>query len=66
MDRQTVLLIALATLAVAGLVVSVTGWMHFARDRKVAAPAGEEATPESAPEVGDPAGEAEEAHPAEP
>lgn len=36
MDRQTALLIALAALAAAGLVVSVTGWMHFARDRKMA------------------------------
>ncbi len=32
MDRQSVLLIALAALALAGLVVSITGWMHFARD----------------------------------
>ncbi len=35
MDRQTVLLIALAALGVAGLTVSITGWMHFVRERNV-------------------------------
>jgi hypothetical protein len=36
MDKQSVLLTALATLSVAGIVVSVTGWVHFGRERKAA------------------------------
>ena len=34
MDNQTVLLIGLGSLLAAGVVVSVGGWMLFARDRR--------------------------------
>ena len=34
MDDQTLLILALALLAVAGFTVSITGWILFARGRK--------------------------------
>ena len=48
MDDQTLLILALALLAVAGLTVSVSGWILFARGRKADAPA--DAPADEAPE----------------
>ena len=39
MDRETLLLLALGLLVVAALTVGVSGWMLFARDRRLAGPA---------------------------
>ena len=46
MDRQTVLLLALALLVAAGLVVSVSGWILFARTRRAARAGAHEAADE--------------------
>jgi hypothetical protein len=55
MDPQTVFLLALSLIVVAGLVVSATGWILFVRDRHVGrealAAAGAGATPEAHHEV---------------
>jgi F0F1-type ATP synthase assembly protein I len=53
MDKQSVLMLALATLFVAGIVVGVCGWMLFARTKpSPLSGAGAEAKTESHPEPG--------------
>jgi hypothetical protein len=39
MDRQTTFLLALGLLVAAGLAVSASGWILFARDRRASRPA---------------------------
>lgn len=40
MDRQTLLILALGLLAAAGLTVSISGWILFARSRRAPATPG--------------------------
>jgi hypothetical protein len=44
MDKQTLLIVALSMLALAGIVVSVSGWILFARMRKKDASDGDDET----------------------
>ena len=51
MDRQTTFLLALGLFAVAALVVSVSGWVLFLRDRALHKLGSDAPSPDQHPEV---------------
>jgi hypothetical protein len=51
MDRQTTFLLALGMLVAAALVVSVSGWVLFLRDRALSKATGDPGSSDTHPEV---------------